>query len=752
MSSVGFRVEERVGRTPSGSGGGSGIVDGVVPASVTPRGVRMPPTPSARLDAILALTMAVARDRFGPDASADPFRGLHVSPSLAEAALDGRAGEPLLGAARRTDLAEDDPPPWDDILRDDRGWAWLQRDHGLSERELDIVLIALAPEIDLRYERVYGYLQDDVTRRRPSVNLALDLVTDTVEEKRAARADLGVDGVLLGDRLLSLVAPPGVVEAPLLAHVVVPDVQIVDVLLGQGGMSRCLAPWCRLSAPAAADWSRTPLQAAEGTALVDTVRRARSARRPLRLHFRGPRGTGRTSTAQAVAGELAVPLLTVEVSGLTDPSVADDVLLRASREAILHGGLLYLEDVDSLTADPRARQVLHRRLAAHQGCVILAGTAAWAPDGPPLGVVDVAFGRPTFEVRRRAWARSLAEAGVTASAASVEALAGRFGIGPARIADAVATAVARSGNRPEAERSASTVVPATDPSGLTGEDLVCAARAQTRHHLAGLTRMIEPRATWDDLVVTAESLAELRGLCHRVVHAQRVWHEWGFAGRFSSGTGATALFTGPPGTGKTMAGEVVARELGLDLFAVDLSSVVSKYIGETEKNLERIFTAAAGGNAVLMFDEADALFGKRSEVRDSHDRYANIQTSYLLQRMEQYDGVAVLTTNVREHLDGAFVRRLQFIVDFPFPDETCRARIWRGCLPTAVPCADDLDLERLGRDFRLSGGGIRNAALHGAFLAAEAGVPLGMAQLVRAIRREHRKAGTVLPPVEADQG
>jgi SpoVK/Ycf46/Vps4 family AAA+-type ATPase len=253
-------------------------------------------------------------------------------------------------------------------------------------------------------------------------------------------------------------------------------------------------------------------------------------------------------------------------------------------------------------------------------------------------------------------------------------------------------------------------------------------------------------------VLPVDQLTQLQELCQRVALAQRVWRDWGFDRTFSSGQGATALFTGPPGTGKTMAAEVIARELGLDLFAIDLSSVISKYIGETEKNLERIFVAASQAYAVLLFDEADALFGKRSEVRDAHDRYANIETSYLLQQMEQYDGIAILTTNLREHLDPAFVRRLQFIVDFPFPDEDHRRRIWQRCLPDDAPHEDGIDFERLGRDFRLSGGSIRNAVLHAAFLAAGEGVPIGMSQLLRAVRREHQKAGSVLPDPRTDEG
>jgi AAA+ superfamily predicted ATPase len=709
-----------------------------------------PTGPFRRLDAMLAQGLAVARERFGEDAAADPFRGLHIGPEQARAALDGPAGTPLLGSARRVaDRREPELPAWDDVAGASSGWAWLRAAHGLTDQELDVLLVALGPEVDLRYERVYGYLQDDVTRRRPSVDLTLDLVTRSVEEKLAARAAFGAGGPLLGERLLALVPPPGVLEPPLLAHVVVPDEQVVDVLLAQGGLTRGLASWCRLTVPGAADWARTPLPPSEQRALVAAARAAAAARRPLRLHFRGPRGSGRRCAAEALAAELAVPLLEVDASALPDRAAADELLGRAFREAALHGALLHLADVEVLTADPGTRAVLVRRLAGQPGVVVLAGASAWVPGGPPLGVLEVPFARASAGVRRQAWGRCLAEAGLDVPPATVDLLAGRFRLGPAHVADAVATAVAAAGRRGTAGAGPRSPAPAPVP---TTAELVAAARAQTRHHLAALTRAVEPRATWDDLVLPEDSLGQLRELCQRVALSERVWHDWGFERRSSAGQGVTALFAGPPGTGKTMAAEVVAGDLGLDLFAVDLSSVVSKYIGETEKNLERVFTAAAETSAVLLFDEADALFGKRSEVRDAHDRYANIETSYLLQRMEAYDGVAVLTTNLRGHLDPAFVRRLQFIVDFPFPDEEQRRRIWQGCLPAEAPREEGLDVGRLGRDVRLSGGGIRNAVLHAAFLAAGEGVPIGTSHVLRAVRREHQKAGTVPPAPQPGDG
>jgi SpoVK/Ycf46/Vps4 family AAA+-type ATPase len=243
---------------------------------------------------------------------------------------------------------------------------------------------------------------------------------------------------------------------------------------------------------------------------------------------------------------------------------------------------------------------------------------------------------------------------------------------------------------------------------------------------------------------------QLRELVARVEHRARVMDEWGFDAKLSGGKGISALFAGPPGTGKTMAAQVIAGALGLDLFAIDLSAVVSKYIGETEKNLERVFRAAADSDAILFFDEADALFGKRSEVRDSHDRYANMEIAYLLQRMEQYDGLAILATNLRSHLDEAFTRRLQSIVEFPFPDLAERRRIWQACLPRQTPLSPDVDLEAMAHH-RLAGGNIKNVLLGAAFLAAARGLPVGREHLLEATRREHQKMGKVVVDTEPDQ-
>jgi len=280
------------------------------------------------------------------------------------------------------------------------------------------------------------------------------------------------------------------------------------------------------------------------------------------------------------------------------------------------------------------------------------------------------------------------------------------------------------------------------------DDLSAAALLHSSHELDTLARRIDPVYGWDDIVVPEDTLAQLREICHRVEGIHTVLDDWGFGRRMTLGKGANALFAGPSGTGKTMATEIIEKELGLELYKIDLSGVVSKYIGETEKNLDRIFTSAEDANCILFFDEADALFGKRSEVRDSHDRYANIEISYLLQKMEEFEGVAILASNLRGNTDESFVRRLAFTVHFPFPGEADRRRIWGRVWPPEAPVDPSVDLDALAARFTLSGGNIRNASLAAAFLAASDGGIIGMPHVLKAVRREFQKMGKTLSEEE----
>ncbi|MGH9760307.1 MAG: ATP-binding protein, partial [Blastocatellia bacterium] len=350
-------------------------------------------------------------------------------------------------------------------------------------------------------------------------------------------------------------------------------------------------------------------------------------------------------------------------------------------------------------------------------------------------MVTFEVNRPTSAEQRAAW---VAEMGALAGSLNgqISELVSQFNLPLRGIRSSAAEAVSFAD--PSAE-------PAETPSEL-GRRLWDACRVQSRARLEDLAQRIEPAAGWDDIVLPELQLRILRDIAVHVRRRALVYEGWGFGTKGERGLGISALFAGVSGTGKTMAAEVLAGHLRLDLFRIDLSQVVNKYIGETEKNLRRVFDAAEESGAILLFDEADALFGKRSEVKDSHDRYANIEVSYLLQRMETYRGLAVLTTNLKEALDTAFMRRIRFIIQFPFPDANNRREIWRRVFPVEAP-TDRLDIDKLAR-LNVAGGNIRNIALNAAFLAADAGEPVRMGHLLRAASAEYAKIGKPLSDAE----
>lgn len=339
-------------------------------------------------------------------------------------------------------------------------------------------------------------------------------------------------------------------------------------------------------------------------------------------------------------------------------------------------------------------------------------------------------GKPTRPEQADIWRASLRGAQFDGA---IESLVGQFSLGAVAI-------------RSAAQRGDALAHMAHESHEQLAQRLWDACRIEARPRLEGLAERIQPYATWRDLVLPAKEQEQLRQIAMHVGQRVKVYEQWGFGERSARGLGISALFAGPSGTGKTTAAEVLASELRLDLFRIDLSQVISKYIGETEKNLGRLFDAADQGAAVLLFDEADALFGKRSEVKDSHDRYANVEVSYLLQRMEAYRGLAILTTNRKTALDQAFLRRIRFVVEFSFPEIAQRAEMWRRIFPARTP-TEDLNIERLAR-LRVSGGNIQNIAMGAAFLAADSGQPVRMEHLLTAARMEFAKLETPLSDAE----
>jgi hypothetical protein len=390
------------------------------------------------------------------------------------------------------------------------------------------------------------------------------------------------------------------------------------------------------------------------------------------------------------------------------------------RQSLLLPISLYLDAHESEGAQPAEGQEalvsrLNRFLMRSDGIFFLDTRDVWPDLDRASLTLDIR--KPTPAEQQAAWAAALEDEAVDNPAR----LAGQFNLSLAEIQQ-----ITESARRQTAE----------DARPLS-ENLWEACLKETRPRLETLAQRLEPKATWDEIVLAEQETALLHQIAEQVGQRNTVYDEWGFRRKMNRGLGINALFAGQSGTGKTMAAEVIANELRLNLYRIDLSAVVSKYIGETEKNLRRLFDAAEDGGAILFFDEADAIFGKRSEVKDSHDRYANIEINYLLQRIEAYRGLAILATNMKSALDPAFMRRLRFIVNFPVPGLTERKLIWEKVFPEEVPRAE-LDFERLAR-FNLTGGNIHSIALNAAFLAAQAAEPVTMPILLRAVRTELRK-------------
>jgi hypothetical protein len=417
----------------------------------------------------------------------------------------------------------------------------------------------------------------------------------------------------------------------------------------------------------------------------------------------------------------------VDLDRLSSEPDVIGLVRRAVREARLRGAGLVAAPIEAVTDRPGILATFQ----AEPMPVLLVGKSSWDPAWtahPPL-LVDVP--PSTSAERALLWRAALPH---QSSVLDINSATEQFLLRPEQVTRAASSALlqARLGG----------------DGRVTEAHIRAGARAENGITLDRLARRVEPAMNWDDLVLPPATLIALREVAIRARHRERVLGGWRMRPGGGRGFSVAALFAGDSGTGTTMSAEVVARDLGLDLYVVDLATVVDKYVGETEKNLERIFAAAAGVNGVLLFDEADAVFGRRSEVRDAHDRYANIESAYLLQRMETFDGLAILATNLRANIDEAFTRRLDVLVDFPLPDVVHRRALWERCLGEMLPRAGDLDLDFCAEAFELAGGDIRSAAVTAAYLAADDDRVVRMQHIVAAVQREYRKLGRMCVETE----
>ncbi|MEU6280118.1 ATP-binding protein [Streptomyces sp. NPDC047028] len=653
----------------------------------------------ARLDELRARAGALVDRRSADDPTAgDPLRGLYLSDDAVRHLLHR---PPHQGPPNEQPPAEQPPT----AARDDR-LTRLARRLGLTELDATVLLIALAPDLDRGFEPLYGYLNDDVSRRRATVGLALDLC-GLPAHLADARARFHPAAPLTAFGLLTVEEP----ERPFLSRALrVPD-RLLAHLLGDDTPD-----------PALAGQVSELLPGTQTAAGGDFAKRlgARLATDPPTVVYLHERREGDGLAAVRAA------LGTVGLAALhcTGP---EDQVPGLLREARLGGRAVVLSSLPE-----RPAELLRTLTAAPDLPVVLVAPRPYDPqwcENDPL----VLEAPRQHAGAAHAWASGLSQGGIEEEELGFDlaATVAPYRLGGDRVARAARAARGLAG---------------FDGAPLTAAHLRLAARQQGASGLERHARRISPDVDWGDLVLPDKPLAQLRELALRARHRDRVLGDWRLSAGGGRGRGVLGLFAGESGTGKTLSAEVVAAELGLDLYVVQLSSVVDKYVGETEKNLERIFTEADRTDAVLLFDEADAVFGKRSEVKDAHDRYANMESAYLLQRLESFDGIALLTTNLRANIDEAFTRRLDLVVDFPFPDVEQRGALWRHSL-SHVPGGAEAgrDIAGLSREFELAGGTIRSAVVTAAYLAAGRGETVTTADLLEGARREYRKAGRLVP-------
>ena len=577
---------------------------------------------------------------------------------------------------------------------------------GLSAFESDLLLLAAAPALDGAFARAYAELHDDPRRDHATLHLALALYTEDVADRL-----LGGDALMPSRRLraMRLIDVGDDEREPLLTRRLAVDERVADYLRGVNRLDARLAPFLApIRETLSSDAARTA--AADAASHIEG-----EGERWCTVNLVSATDGGAREAARAACTALALQpqLLDLRRFAACSPEQRTTLGALLGREARL-AGLALIVDAGEAERGSALALAVDELIATLPATLLVISAERW-PTSEDVAVVRVA--RPSRLEQRSLWRTALGPHANSVNG-EIDAITQQFDFGTDAIADVVARAAHAGGE-------------------ITGRALWATCREQSGTALDDLARRIAPSYGWDDIVVSDDVRAQLRELAAQVQQRSRVYEAWGFGAQLGRGRGITALFAGPSGTGKTMAAEILAGELELDLYRIDLAGVVSKYVGETEKNLRRVFDAAERSGAILFFDEADALFGTRTEVRDSHDRYANLEINYLLQRMEDYSGLAILATNRRSALDAAFLRRLRFVIDFPFPAVDDRRRIWERVFPAQAD-VDGLEMAMLS-NLDLSGGNIRSIAVNAAFLAASDGAAIGMPHVVRAAAREYVK-------------
>jgi hypothetical protein len=667
----------------------------------------------ARLDRLIEREIGRLRARY--ELSLDEFRGLYVSDDQVDALLRRAAPHVDLGVV---------PPPL--APEPDSRWSRLADALALDSDDLDIVLLALASEINAKYEVLFAYLNNDVTRKWPTAELALRLFGRDERHRLRLRQRLGAEAPLLQRGALEFIAATR--DAPRMQRGLRLPSALADWLLGLEWQDERLAGMARLVPAAAGNGASlgTESKVLERLALRD------DSEAPV-LVVSGSSAPDAVGAALQVLHANRRDVVVVDLLVLRTAAAPQEAATALALMQAVLGCALVATPIDAL-ADADGRPLDQpcaalRRLARSARPLLVAAATGmhWRDALGDVRAVEVPLPELDVPQRLAVWRTLLSTHGAAVDEDALLALADRFVLGPERIDSAV--------------RHANDLARAEQAPKLVPAHLNAAARAVSVEGSAEVVRPMRQQHAWNDLVVPAEVQQRLRDLVHAVTLRPLVYDRWNFSQPGGGQRGIKAMFTGASGTGKTMAAAIVARELGLDLHRIELAAVMSKYIGETEKNLDRAFNAARRANAILFIDEADALLGKRSEVKDAHDRYANVEVAFLLQKMEDHAGVVIIATNLAHNIDAAFSRRMQFVVQFPLPDISSRERLWQAMFPAEAPRAPDLDIGFLARQFAFAGGDIRNIALEAAFRSAHHHTAIGMREVLGAVVAHYGKRG-----------
>lgn len=603
---------------------------------------------------------------------------------------------------------------------------YLERVFGLSLFEYNLLILCLAPELEREFERLYGYAEDNVNRNLPSPALAMNLFCLSEKELIEARKCFAPTSPLFLLRILTNADGVG----PSLSKQMQIDERIVNFIVSTTLFELNSTDYMGFVKPLNSDEFLYPSHLEELTNLIRGVLGGEMLpEKKVIINVYGPNGIGKKTLSATACNNCGFPLLFIDIEKILRmlPEKIEDNLWIALRESLLQSALPYFE-ISEISKENEPQMKHFERIVSSINIPIFIGSdKPWRFSRSPESnrVISIELPMIDYGAKVKCWEKMLNTSDLRDE---IKRLASNFEFAPGDISKTI-----------EMAKGIATLRSPQSPN-LNAEDLWQAARNLPRHKLGELAQKLVPVYTWDDIVLSKDIKEHLKEICKQVAFQSKVYQDWGLGSKLSRGTGISALFSGKSGTGKTMAAEIIANELNLDLYRIDLSSVVSKYIGETEKNLKKVFDEAEKSNAILFFDEADALFGKRSEVKDSHDRYANIEINYLLQRMEDYKGLCILATNRREALDSAFLRRLRFTVEFPMPDAEKRKKIWRKGFEPRVPY-NNVDFDFLARQFKISGGNIRNITLNAAFLAAADSNEVDMKRIMRATKREFDKIG-----------